>query len=35
MFSKDIEIQKIVLLEKRGGKSGIYKRHPIKSKDKF
>jgi len=26
MFSKDIEIQKIVLLEKRGGKSGIYKR---------
>jgi len=26
MFSKDIEIDKIVLLEKRGGKSGIYKR---------
>lgn len=26
MFSKDIEIQKIILLEKRGGKNGIYKR---------
>lgn len=26
MFSKDIEIQKIILLEKRGGKSGIYRR---------
>jgi len=26
MFSRDIEIQKIILLEKRGGKSGIYKR---------
>ncbi|MFA4888134.1 MAG: cyclic pyranopterin monophosphate synthase MoaC [Candidatus Omnitrophota bacterium] len=26
MFSKDIEIQKIILLEKRGGESGIYKR---------
>jgi len=26
MFSKDIEIEKIILLEKRGGKSGIYKR---------
>lgn len=26
MFSKDIEIQKVILLEKRGGKSGIYKR---------
>ncbi len=26
MFSKSIEIQKIILLEKKGGKSGIYKR---------
>ena len=26
MFSKDIKIEDIILLEKRGGKSGIYKR---------
>lgn len=26
MFSKDIEIGNIILLEKRGGKSGIYRR---------
>ncbi|MDP2904847.1 MAG: cyclic pyranopterin monophosphate synthase MoaC [Candidatus Omnitrophota bacterium] len=26
MFSKDIEIEKIILLEKSGGKSGTYKR---------
>jgi len=26
MFSKDIEIEKIILLEKRGGKSGTYLR---------
>lgn len=26
MFSKNIEIEEIILLEKRGGKSGIYKR---------
>lgn len=26
MFSQGIEIEKIILLEKRGGKSGVYKR---------
>ncbi len=30
MFSKDIEIGNIILIEKRGGKSGIYRRESIK-----
>lgn len=27
MFSKDIEIEKVFLLEKRGGRSGLYRRY--------
>jgi len=30
MFSKDIEIENIILIEKRGGKSGVYRRKSVK-----